>query len=343
LLFAACKQPSSPDPTPPASPGTEQETSDTKPETPSGSDTEPETPSGSDTKPETPSGSDSKPETPSDSDTEPETPSGSDTEPETPSGSDTKPETPSGSDTKPEEPDTPLQEFNDVASLSEWLNAQVQNTAEHPYRVKVKNIDLTNKSTSKSGNTLRTLYSALSRYVALDLSESTGESIFNVTAESVPNKANVVSIILPETVTSVLMNTFTGCTNLTSITMPKVTSIAKSAFKGLEQLKSVSMPEIVTLENGDSSSTGVFYGCTALESVVMPKIQTIGDYAFRRCSALESITLGSTPPTLGATVLTNADAFKIFYVPSNALPTYQNTSQVGWDEGMKNKVVAIAK
>jgi hypothetical protein len=293
LLFAACKQPSSPEPTPPVVPGTEQEV-----------------------------------------------PSDSDTKPETPSDSDTKPETPSDSGTKPETPNTSSKEFNDVASLAEWLNAQKQNTAEYPYHVKVRNVDLANNNTTKSGNTLRTLYNALSRYVALDLSESTGEELSNVSAKSVPNKANIVSIILPETVTLIVATALMDCANLTSITMPKVTSIGKSAFKGLELLKSVSMPEIVTLVPGDSTSTGVFYGCKALVSIVMPKIATIGDYAFRKCSALKSITLGSTPPALGTTVFTDADVFKTFYVPSNALQTYQNTNEKGWDEDMKNKVAA---
>jgi hypothetical protein len=310
LLFAACKQPSSPDPDPPTDPATEQETPTPKPETPDTPDPEPEAPDNPDPEPEAPDNPDPEPETPD--------------------------------NPEPESPDTSLKEFNDVASLSEWLSAQVGNTAEHPYRVKVKNVDLAN-NTSKSGNTLRTLYSALSWYVALDLSESTGEIFSNVTAKSIPTKANMVSIILPETVTSIAASAFMDCANLTSITMPKVTVIGRSAFKGLDKLKSVSMPEIVTLDNGESTSTGVFYGCTALVSVVMPKIVTIGDYAFRRCTALESITLGSTPPTLGATVLTSADAFKAFYVPSTALQTYQNTSQAGWDEGMKSKVVAIAK
>ena len=98
-------------------------------------------------------------------------------------------------------------------------------------------------------------------------------------------------IPLDGSVTSIGDSAFSGCSGLTSITIPDgVTSIGNSAFHGCRGLTSITIPDGVT-SIGDSA----FSGCRGLTSITIPDgVTRIGDYAFYGCSSLTSITyLGS--------------------------------------------------
>ncbi len=81
---------------------------------------------------------------------------------------------------------------------------------------------------------------------------------------------------------------FTGCTGLTSITIPEgVTSIGNYAFNGCTGLTSITIPDSVT-----RIGYSAFEGCTGLTSITIPSSVTrIGNYAFRDCAGLTSITI----------------------------------------------------
>ncbi len=71
--------------------------------------------------------------------------------------------------------------------------------------------------------------------------------------------------------------TFSGCTNLTAITIPEsVTSIGSSAFYGCTGLTAITIPEGVTSIEG-----GTFGGCSGLTSITIPNsVTSIGHSAF---------------------------------------------------------------
>jgi hypothetical protein len=244
----------------------------------------------------------------------------------------------------PNQPDTPVQpgepvmiELTGAAALSTYLVSLPENTADTPYWIKVNGINLA--ETTKSGDTLRTLYDALTRYVSLDLSGCTGENLPNITSGTAPGKAYLVSLTLPDTVITIGVNAFSGCTNLTSVNMPQVTTIIHSAFSNLPKLTSVYMPQVQTLENDTKSSDGVFYKCVALEAVSMPKIQSIGRDSFYGCSSLLSITLGAVPPALeGINIFKGTQALLALYVPADAVTAYQDTDKTNWTDDLKQKI-----
>ncbi|MDR1947811.1 MAG: leucine-rich repeat domain-containing protein [Spirochaetaceae bacterium] len=182
----------------------------------------------------------------------------------------------------------PYWEFADTEALKNHLAGLAENTQADPYPVKLYGIDLS--SVEKTGNTLRTLCAALSRFVSLDLRDCRGDFIPSMSLTIAPNKRKVVSLILPETVTLIENNAFSGYSALVSIEMPGVTRIGKGAFKQDAELKSVSMPELRVIDSGDGSDSGAFRGCS-LSEVYLPKAEIIGDYAFYNCEFLTAVSL----------------------------------------------------
>ena len=83
--------------------------------------------------------------------------------------------------------------------------------------------------------------------------------------------------------TSIGSGAFSGCSGLTSITIPdSVTNIGERAFSGCSGLTSITIPDSVT-----SIGQSAFNGCSGLTSIIIPdSVTNIGDEAFYNCSAL---------------------------------------------------------
>jgi hypothetical protein len=246
-----------------------------------------------------------------------------------------------------------------VAALREHLDGQAGNTAANPYRVKVGDVNLAGTG---AGNALKGLYLALSRYVALDLSGSFGETFGNVTPKTAVNKDKITEILLPAGLHTIAINAFAGCSELVTANLSGATTLYQGSFKDCVKLETVLMDEVTALKNTTADGNGAFYNCASLSSASLPKaveigkktfsgcaslatvyapaVAAIGDKAFMKCASLVSLTLGETPPTLGESVFAKGTPEAI-YVPSSSVATYKNTDVAGWTEELKAKVQAI--
>ena len=93
-------------------------------------------------------------------------------------------------------------------------------------------------------------------------------------------------LVVKEGTAGINDSAFKGCTNLVSITIPNsVTSIGEYAFSGCTGLTSITFPDSIT-----SIGEYAFSGCTGLTSITIPKnIKYIGSSAFDDCENLTSV------------------------------------------------------
>ena len=114
--------------------------------------------------------------------------------------------------------------------------------------------------------------------------------------------SDLVSILIPNRVTSIGDHAFSRCSSLANITLPYgVESIGASAFKDCRSLTSITIPNSIVRIGADA-----FYGCINLKTIVIPDgVKQIEHETFSGCNSLTDIKLSSC--------LTSIDSFSFAY------------------------------
>ncbi|MEI6754490.1 MAG: leucine-rich repeat protein [Paludibacter sp.] len=147
----------------------------------------------------------------------------------------------------------------------------------------------------------------------------------------------LTSVVIPETVTSLLSGVFYYCTSLTSVNIPSsLTSIPEYTFFYCSSLSNITISNLVlsignqafgysgltnvTIPNSVTSlGISSFYNCAKLNSVTLPNsVIKIGSRAFGYCSTLTEINVGSGNPAYSSLngVLFNKNQNKLIQCPS---------------------------
>ena len=115
-----------------------------------------------------------------------------------------------------------------------------------------------------------------------------------------------------------LYDSFSRCTNLTSITLPESVKTISGAFYHCSSLVTVNLPSGL-----QTIGTYSFVSCTSLKSVTIPaSVTSIGSNAFASCTGLEQIVLlPTTPPTFSESCFYNVNC--PIYVPKGTLDAYK--------------------
>ncbi len=113
-------------------------------------------------------------------------------------------------------------------------------------------------------------------------------SVIGVLPGAFQDNTVITSVTMPDTMTTIIpMNSFKGCSSLTTVVAPKVSSIGISAFSGCSSLTTVEIPELTEI------GSNAFWGCGSLQTIDTSKVIYIDNGAFKGCSSLASINLSS--------------------------------------------------
>ena len=129
----------------------------------------------------------------------------------------------------------------------------------------------------------------------------------------------LTSITLPEGLTSIEENAFSGCSNL----QPSITD------QGVKYLGSEQNPYLVLWDGTDITSSSytvkpdcriiyysAFRNCTSLTSITLPEgLTSVGEYAFYNCAGLTSITLPEGLTSIGEYAFSNCDKLTSITLP----------------------------
>lgn len=123
-------------------------------------------------------------------------------------------------------------------------------------------------------------------YVNIPVVESIGEGAFGRYAEE-GGAPQIMSIVLPDTLTYLGDGAFLGCEGLKEIRIPEsVTTYGDYLFAFCLNLETVILPSTMTRIGLYS-----FSGCEVLSSINLEHVMEIADYAFAKCTALEYVNL----------------------------------------------------
>ena len=141
-----------------------------------------------------------------------------------------------------------------------------------------------------------------------------GLPVKNIYKEAFRNNDSIVSVAIPDSVTSIGDSAFAGCISLTSVVIPdSVETLGAYAFAYCDQLSEITLGESL-VSIGDSA----FSSCNSLTSVVIPdSVETLGGCAFYYCDQLSEITLGESLVSIGYWAFQYCDSLTSVVIPDS--------------------------
>ena len=139
-------------------------------------------------------------------------------------------------------------------------------------------------------------------------------SVTSIGVQAFDGCSDLTSVTIPNSVTSIGEYAFSYCSGLTSVTIPNsVTSIGYGAFFYCSDLTSVIIGNSVT-----SIGERAFYECSGLTSVTIPNsVTSIGDYAFQNCSGLTSVTIPNSVTSIEVSAFGGCSGLTSVTIPNS--------------------------
>lgn len=138
---------------------------------------------------------------------------------------------------------------------------------------------------NKNGITL-TKYKGIEANLVIP-EELDGKPVTQLEKELFMNNMNLVSVVMPNSITSTGANVFNGCAALKDVQLSsKLAAINTGLFRYCISLEHIMIPFTVTAINGFA-----FSDCIQLKDIILLSVTTIGESAFDNCLSLTDVTV----------------------------------------------------
>ena len=120
---------------------------------------------------------------------------------------------------------------------------------------------------------------------------------------------------IPEKCKTLGYDCFISCDNIISVIIPNsVTSIEKGVFSNCTKMESVKLPDNL----GDRINKCVFFNCTSLESIQIPNgVEVIDEEAFDSCSSLTNVIIPNTVENIRFKAFSSCDSLTEINLPDS--------------------------
>jgi len=173
-------------------------------------------------------------------------------------------------------------------------------------------------------------------------SEYIGKPVTTLKANAFQGFTTLKTAVIPSSVISIGYGAFSGCTNITSLTIPFVgtnSGTSTSNMAGLFGVNSNSnIPKslaTVVVTGGVLLNSSAFRSCNNLKTIVLSSyISTVGQYMFNGCSKLENLVLPPTVTTISSYAFSTCVNLKSIVLPSSI-----NRIETGAFDGCNNLTI----
>ena len=139
------------------------------------------------------------------------------------------------------------------------------------------------------------------------------DGVTRIAADIFSGCTGLTSITVPQSITALDDYMFSGCSALATVSLPgSLTSIGDYAFSDCASLAGITIPQGVT-----SVGASAFSNCTGLTSVSIPdSVTSIGWGAFDGCAELTSITIPDGVTSIDGYVFAGCSALTVIAIPN---------------------------
>ena len=163
-------------------------------------------------------------------------------------------------------------------------------------------------------NGVNTLVGYLGNATKLTLPADYKGENYVIAADAFKGNTSLISIEIPNSVTSIEDAAFQNCTGLTHVEIGNsVTNIGYSAFRVCTSLTSIEIPNSVIC-----IGKSAFFGCTGLTDITIPNsVTSIGDFAFWDCTGLTNVVIGNSVTSIGNAAFYNCSGLTSIAIPNS--------------------------
>lgn len=115
--------------------------------------------------------------------------------------------------------------------------------------------------------------------------EYIGKTVTTLPSTHFSNDTNVVSIILPPTITRLSTQCFYSCNNLTHVSLEKITIVDSQVFSGCSNLTEIIGPNVISVDWGNNTGQAN----SKIKSIVLPKLSTVPSQMCWYCNELRYV------------------------------------------------------